>query len=320
MGAWYPSCRENTPRTCSAALAGRMSPMSNPSANVSPATDPGDRLSARLSAAAAPICVGLDPVAERMPEVFRCFAPLEAIGAFCEGVLDGLNGLVPCIKFQSACFERYGASGVSLLERVIHIANDRGYEIILDGKRGDIGISAEHYAAASVATGAHWVTVNGYLGEDGIRPFLEAGLGVFALVRTSNPSANDLQSTRLEDGGTIAGRVARMVSALGSEWRGSSGMSALGAVVGANKVDDAETLRDLMPDQPFLLPGYGAQGGGADGVRAAMRPDGSGVLVTASRSVIYAEPVEQESWIDAIRRAAEEFSADIAAVSDGGDA
>ncbi|MCH2162142.1 MAG: orotidine-5'-phosphate decarboxylase [Phycisphaerales bacterium] len=292
-------------------------PASTP--NIAGITHAGDRLAARLDAA-APICVGLDPVAERMPEAFRNLAPLEAIGAFCDGVLGAISGMVPCVKIQSACFERYGASGVALLEQVINTASGNGFEVILDNKRGDIGITAEHYAAAALGAGAHWVTLNGYLGEDAIRPFLDADLGVFVLVRTSNPSANHLQSTATADGGTIASKVAEMVSGLGADCTGERGISSVGAVVGANKTDDARSLREIMPDQPFLLPGYGAQGGGADGVQAALRPDRRGVLVTASRSVIYAEVEGDEAWTDAVHRAARAFADDVRDAVNGSEA
>lgn len=279
----------------------------------------GDRLAARLDAA-SPVCVGLDPVAERMPEALSGLAPLEAIGAFCEGVLESIVESVPCVKIQSACFERYGASGFALLERVVNAANGKGFEVILDNKRGDIGITAEHYAAAALGTGAHWVTLNGYLGEDAIRPFLDANLGVFVLVRTSNPSGNRLQSTETADGGTVASKVAAMVADLGAGCTGEHGISSVGAVVGANQIDDARSLRERMPDQPFLLPGYGAQGGGADGVRAALRPDRRGVLVTASRSVIYAGTEGEETWTDAVRRAARSFAGEVRDAVNGTDA
>ncbi|MEE2894494.1 MAG: orotidine-5'-phosphate decarboxylase [Planctomycetota bacterium] len=283
--------------------------------------EPGRRLRHRLEKAAAPVCVGLDPVAAHMPDELAGLDPLDAVERFCEGVLAAIRGRIPCVKVQSACFERYGHRGVAVLERVLGSSVEMGFETILDSKRGDIGISASHYAAATAATGAGWVTVNGYLGEDGITPFLDEGLGVFVLVRTRNPSGDEIQSPSCGDG-TVASLVARMVGRLGGD-PPVDALASVGAVVGATKPEAAAALRSVMPRTPFLLPGYGAQGGGADGVRAALDPAGSGVLVTASRSIIRAWQSSDagasagESWTDAVSTAADRFIEEIAGVVDG---
>lgn len=256
-----------------------------------------------------------------MPDELAALDPLDAVERFCEGVLAAIRGRIPCVKVQSACFERYGHRGVAVLERVLGSSVEMGFETILDSKRGDIGISASHYAAATAATGAGWVTVNGYLGEDGITPFLDEGLGVFVLVRTSNPSGDEIQSPSCGDG-TVASLVARMVGRLGGD-PPVDALASVGAVVGATKPEAAAALRSVMPRTPFLLPGYGAQGGGADGVRAALDPAGSGVLVTASRSIIRAWQSSDagassgESWTDAVSTAADRFIEEIAGVVDG---
>lgn len=275
---------------------------------------PGARLAKRLGQATAPVCVGLDPVVERMPSELAGLEPLEAVERFSLGVIDAVKGRVPCLKIQSACYERYGHSGVATLERVIRAAVDAGFETILDAKRGDIGISARHYAVAAAATGAGWITLNGYLGEDGITPFLEEGLGVFVLVRTSNPSGDEVQSPPCE-GGTVASLVGRMVARLGGT-PAPGDVASVGAVVGATKPDSARVLREAMPRTPFLLPGYGAQGGGADGVRAALDDAGGGVLVTASRSIIRAWEADgaDGAWTDSIAAAADRFVEEIASV------
>lgn len=275
---------------------------------------PGAGLSKRLGQATAPVCVGLDPVADRMPSELADLEPLEAVERFSLGVIDAVRGRVPCLKIQSACFERYGHLGVATLERVTAAAVDAGFETILDAKRGDIGISARHYAAAAAATGAGWITLNGYLGEDGIVPFLEEGLGVFVLVRTSNPSGDEVQAPACE-GGTVASLVGRMVARLGGDPPPGE-VASVGAVVGATKPESARLLREAMPRTPFLLPGYGAQGGGADGVRAALDDAGGGVLVTASRSIIRAWETDDSaaSWTDSIASAADRFAGEIAAV------
>ena len=269
---------------------------------------PGSRLAARLRAS-APVCVGLDPVVERLPDAIDAARPVAAIESFSRHVLDAVVGRVPCIKVQSACFERYGAEGVAALERVIRSSVDAGFETILDAKRGDIGISATHYAAAAAATGAHWVTLNGYLGEDGVIPFLEAGLGVFVLVRTSNPSGDEIQSPACGDG-TVASLVARMVDRLGGDVADGD-LASAGAVVGATKPESAAALRQVMPRAPFLLPGYGAQGGGAEGVRAALDEHGGGVVVTASRSIIHAWTDATGLWTAAVSDAAAKMADEI---------
>ena len=278
---------------------------------------PADRLLARIDAAGAPVCVGLDPVAEKLPAVLRPAAgddaAAAAIEAFSCGVVDAVAGIVPAVKVQAACFERHGPAGVAALARVLAHAGRAGdLEVILDFKRGDIGISADHYAAsARGAFRAAWTTVSPYLGSDSLLPFLAGGHGAFALVRTSNPSGDAVQSQRLADGRTVAEMVADLVAGTGAAHVGAAGFSALGAVVGATKREDAAALRARMPGQLFLVPGFGAQGGGVDDVLPCFRSDGRGALVTASRSVIYAFDPADRAWSGAVRRAAEELRAQI---------
>jgi orotidine-5'-phosphate decarboxylase len=153
--------------------------------------------------------------------------------------------------------------------------------------------------------------VSAYLGTDSLLPFLAPGHGAFALVRTSNPSGDALQGLRLADGRTVAESVADLVATTGSAHLGACGFSALGAVVGATKRSDAAALRERMPQQVFLVPGFGAQGGGVDDVLPCFRADGRGALVTASRSVIYAFGPGEPDWRSAVRRAAEELRSQI---------
>ena len=194
---------------------------------------------------AAPVCVGIDPVIDRLPRASRGGCGAEeaaaAIRSFTLGVLDQVAEHVPCVKFQSACFERHGHHGVRVLAETIAAAQARGLEVILDAKRGDIGISADHYAAAcfgaSPAERPDWVTINSYLGADGITPFLERG-GAFALVRTSNPGGDSLQQQQLASGNTVAEHVASMIAEIGCETVGESGYSSLGAVQEINAAYD----------------------------------------------------------------------------------
>lgn len=269
-----------------------------------------------MHACSSPICVGIDPVFSKLPEALRRTSAneVDAIARFSLALLDAVEGIAPAVKPQSACFERYGAEGFAALARVIAAARGR-FEVILDWKRGDIGISSEHYAAGARMLGADWVTANPYLGLDGLRPFLEARLGVFALVRTSNVDGDRVQSCPLAEGGVVADAVATLVAEEGGRWMGQDGSSSLGAVVGATKAVDARRLRALMPSQIFLVPGYGAQGAGPAEAAACFRPDGRGAIITASRSVIYAFDAGTDQWRDAVRDAAQRFANEIAGVA-----
>ncbi len=214
--------------------------------------------------------------------------------------------VAPVVKVQSACYERYGVDGMKALAATLESAREHGYEVILDAKRGDIGISAEHYAAAAFeAARADWVTVNAYLGADGLAPFVKRDHGAFALVRTSNPGGDALQSLRLDDGRLVAEAVADLIAEAGKATIGGAGYSSLGAVVGATKPADAARLRGRMPHTLFLVPGYGAQGGGIADIKPCFNADGRGAIITASRSIIYAFDAGESDWAGSIRRAAE---------------
>ncbi|MCC6322205.1 MAG: orotidine-5'-phosphate decarboxylase [Phycisphaerales bacterium] len=286
-----------------------------------------DRLHEAISRAGTPACVGLDPVYEKLPPSLRRAqsGEAEAILEFCTGVIDAIHDIVPVVKPQSACFERYGQAGVRALRRTIQAAHNRGMLVVLDAKRGDIGVSAEHYAQAAFggeggrpAHAADAVTLNGYLGPDTIEPFLaRQGRGVFVLVRTSNPGSDAVQSQRLADGRTVAELMADQVAELGraADRIGACGLSSVGAVVGATKSAEAGALRARMPETTFLVPGYGAQGGTLDDLKPMLRSTASaadsGVIVNASRSVLYptnpANP-EGSDYRSAIRDAARRFA------------
>ena len=280
-----------------------------------------DALCARVAKIGSATCVGLDPVIDRLPapmvpeRVADHAQCARAIEAFSMGVLSAVATEASAVKIQAACYERYGAEGYAAMGRVLAAANASGLAVILDFKRGDIGISAEHYAASARATGSHWTTINAYLGNDGIAPFLAEGHGAFALVRTSNPSGDALQTLALADGRTVSEAVADMVSALGAASIGASGFSALGAVVGATKRAEIASLRARMPHTIFLVPGYGAQGGTADDVRACFTAPQQGALITASRSVIYPKAGAGVPWEQAIRDAARGFADEIRAIA-----
>ena len=273
-----------------------------------------DRLCSAIESAGAPACVGLDPVLEKLPRAVRDAPTIDAdaIEHFCMGVLEAIDGVIPAVKLQSACFERLGAPGFAVLERVANKAKTMGFIVIYDAKRGDIGVTAAHYTRAAFnVLGADAVTVNPYMGPDAIEAFLApeyADRGVFALVRTSNPGSDAVQSHKLEDGRTVAQMIADHTATLGEANIGKSGYSNVGAVVAATKPEDAAVLRKRMPRQFFLVPGFGAQGGTAETVRALFNTNGQGALITASRSVIYGFEEGDADWLGAVRKAAEGFA------------
>lgn len=291
-----------------------------------------DALLDRIGRHGAPVCVGFDPVYDKLPKAVREGArdDLDAIAEFAAQTMPLFAEHVPCVKFQSACFERYGVAGVGLYEHLTFYAQSLGLLVIGDVKRGDIGSTAEHYAAATLLdpppvddemAGPDAVTVNSYFGVDGLRPFVDVavdeGKGVFALVRTSNPSGDAIQGLELKTGGTVADAVAKIVANLGGEKKyvGKSGYSLLGAVVGATKPGDAARLRKLMPQQLFLVPGFGAQGGSADDVKACFKKDGTGAIITSSRAITYAyKSPHDRNWLTAIEQATLDFKRQVAAI------
>lgn len=279
-----------------------------------------DRLTERIARCGAGLCVGIDPVLERLPgsltEALAHFdeadesAAAAAIGRFADGACRAVAAQAAAVKFQSACFERYGAAGLAAMHRAIGVAKDAGLMVILDAKRGDIGVTAEHYATATIGRPAvDAVTVHGYMGPDTLAPFVDAaadrGKGVFALVRTSNAGADAMQALKLEDGRTVAEAMADVVADAGAQHVGERGYSHVGAVVGATRPDELAAWRARMPRQWLLLPGVGAQGGSVADLREAFDRDGLGALVTASRSVIYAyEGTGAGDWTQPIADAA----------------
>ena len=282
-----------------------------------------DRLLAAIDRKGSPVCVGIDPVYDRLPAALRDGAadPVDAIAAFCFGVLETVADIVPAVKPQIAYFEIHGERGVGLYFDVVRRARELGLIVIGDVKRGDIGSTAAAYAAAHVAPteAPDAVTINGYFGADGIRPFLDAaapiGRGAFVLVRTSNPSAADVQDFTDAAGKRFYEHIAEQVAALGSAQGlvGERGYSCLGAVVGATYPREASRLRALMPRQIFLVPGYGAQGASAADCAAAFDRDGAGAIVNASRSVLYAHqaPGARGDWRECVAAAAAALAEDI---------
>jgi orotidine-5'-phosphate decarboxylase len=212
---------------------------------------------------------------------------------FCCEIVEACAASVIAIKPQLAFFEARGIEGMRALVAVVKLAKRLGLLTIADAKRGDIGPTSAAYAAAFLGAGdfgCDAVTVNPYLGSDAIMPFLRAipqGRGVFTLVKTSNPTSGEFQDLLTAEG-PVWECVARRIHGIGSDFLGENGLSAIGAVVGATYPEHARRARALMPGALILVPGYGAQGATAIDAVAAARADGTGVVVNASRSVVYA--------------------------------
>ncbi len=258
------------------------------------------RLHAACRAKNSVVCVGLDPRFEMLPREFtegRDAGPAARAAAFslwARELLDVVAPLAPVVKPQSAFFEVLGAAGVAALEATVAAARERGLLVILDAKRGDIGSTAAAYAQAHLAAeGADALTVNPYLGRDTLEPFVarcrDAGKGIYVLVKTSNEGSADFQDVGVVDGGLLRDRVASAVAALGATTPAAQdGFRAVGAVVGATYPRELADLRRAMPHAPLLIPGYGAQGGGAQDCRPGFAAGGLGAVVNSSRGLTFA--------------------------------
>lgn len=294
-----------------------------------------DRLIAAIKQKGAPICVGLDPRLEQIPsfiknekisEKGKTFeAAADSFLEFNKGIIDAVADLVPAVKPQFAFYEAYGFSGVRAFEETCKYAQEKGLIVIADAKCNDIGSTAEAYAQAFIGEtdvfgekvanlDCDAVTVNPYLGYDGVKPFIEVckkrGKGIFVLVKTSNHSSSDLQDRMTEDKLRNYEVVAQLLESWGADETGKSGYSSVGAVVGATYPEEAKRLRKLMPHSFFLVPGYGAQGGKAADVQACFNKDGLGALINSSRDIIFAWQkvgANEHNYADAARAAALEM-------------
>ncbi|MDB5352398.1 MAG: orotidine 5-phosphate decarboxylase, subfamily 2 [Planctomycetota bacterium] len=291
-----------------------------------------------------PVVVGIDPRAESLPsrylEQFEATlgGRAEAYRVFGRGVVDVVGGMVPAVKFQAAFYEALGPRGLVALQDTMEYARGKGLLVILDGKRNDIGSTAEAYAQAylgEVALGgtnvAPWdadaLTINPYLGGDGITPFSQVasarGKGLFVLVKTSNPSSRDLQDL-VADGKPIYRHVAESLANWAAPYRDESGYSLVGAVVGATYPEQLAELREALPGVTFLVPGYGTQGGTAKDVAAAFDGEGMGAVVNNSRGLTFAYLRKDlaarfgANWQAAIEAATKEMIDDLAANTPAG--
>ncbi len=301
-----------------------------------------DRLLDAIARKGCPICVGIDPIYDMLPDAVagesgkrdphdldRC---IDSIFAFTTKVLEIVASLVPVVKFQSAYFEKYLWEGVQSYYELIQEAREMGLIVIGDVKRGDIGSTSDAYAAAHLAdldftqldetSTPDAITINPMLGIDTLAPFVNAARefdkGLFVLVRTSNPGSSVTQDVRLADGRTwsemLADSLQPQAEACGI---GSQGFSRLGAVVGATQTQTMTSLRNRIPNSIFLLPGYGTQGATGEMTRAAFT-NGKGAIVSASRSILYAHrdaKYSGKSWEKAVEQSVVDMKNDLATIT-----
>jgi orotidine-5'-phosphate decarboxylase len=285
-----------------------------------------DRLIENVRRKNTPLCVGLDPFPEKIPALFGdAREEIAALERFCEAIVDLAAAHAGVLKPQLGLFEPFGPEGVRVAQHAVSAARAAGMVVILDAKRGDIGTTAEGYARASLggAPGfdADCVTVNPYLGQESIEPFLALAerdkKGVAVLVRTSNPGARDLQDLEVQ-GAPLWRRAAEMIAPHCARLRGASGWSGLMAVAGATWPDEARALRQVLPDSLFLVPGYGAQGASAAEAVAGFVTKAKGReggVVSSSRAVSYPHAAQaarnMEEWRSAIRDAMTAAASDL---------
>lgn len=298
-----------------------------------------DRLIEKIIEMKNPTVVGLDPKLEYVPQYIQrryleddggtLKAAAKAIFAFNQAIIDEIHDIVPAIKPQAAYYEMYGHYGIKALEKTIRYAKLNGMFVITDGKRNDIGATMEAYTNAHLGTvkvcdneiepfSADALTVNGYLGTDGIDPLLkvcrEKDKGIYVLVKTSNPSSGEIQNRLLDNGTPIYALMGDMCEKWGADTIGKYGYSAVGAVVGATYPEQLTELRKRLSHTMFLVPGYGAQGGGAEGLKGGFDENGLGAIVNSSRAVMCAykkEGCDERDFAKAARREAIRMRDDI---------
>ncbi|MCI8281096.1 MAG: orotidine-5'-phosphate decarboxylase [Lachnospiraceae bacterium] len=299
-----------------------------------------DKLIAKIQKTHAPVVIGLDPMLSYVPEhilkkSYQEFGETlegaaEAIWQFNKEIIDKTYDLVPAVKPQSAMYEQFGVSGMQVFERTVAYCQEKDLVVIGDVKRGDIGSTSSAYAAGhlgKVKVGnkeyapfhEDFITVNPYLGSDGINPFIdvckEEKKGLFILVKTSNPSSGEFQD-RLVDGRPLYEWVGEQTAKWGEGHMGDT-YSYIGAVVGATYPQVGKVMRKLMPKSFLLVPGYGAQGGQGKDLVHYFNEDGLGAIVNSSRGIIAAYKQEQyakfgpEHFAEAARAATEAMIADI---------
>lgn len=270
------------------------------------------RLIEKITQMQNPSVVGLDSLLDYIPqhikdEKFATYgdtfdAAAQSILEYNKAIIDQICDIVPAVKPQAAYYEMYSWQGMWALCETVKYAQEKGMIVIMDGKRNDIGSTMQAYAKAHLGTstvngkelsafGSDMLTVNGYLGSDGVNPLLpicdEQDKGIFVLVKTSNPSSGELQDQKIGDK-SIYETMGAMCEQWGSQTENNYGYSRVGAVVGATYPEQLAEMRQKMPHTFFLVPGYGAQGGGANDVAGAFDKNGLGAIVNSSRAILTA--------------------------------
>lgn len=276
-----------------------------------------DKLICKIKETNNPTVMGLDPRYDMLPKCIKekYSGSVEEIAQgileYNKALIDATYDVIPAIKPQMAFYEMFGIEGIKCLKETCKYAKEKGMIVIVDAKRGDIGSTAAGYSNAYLGKtpmgeieesffDADFLTVNPYLGIDGVKPFVEDckkyDKGIFILVKTSNPSSGELQDLKLENGKTIYETVGSLVEKWGEEVRGENEYSSVAAVVGATYPEQLESLRQQMPHTFFLIPGYGAQGGKAEDIALGFDKKGLGGIVNSSRSLMCA--YKSDRWKD----------------------
>lgn len=314
-----------------------------------------DNITKRISTINSLLCAGFDPTFASLPAFALSEAKRESnqegflykvLMETFTAALEGLTPLVACVKPNAAFFEQFGVGGYRALRDIAGLCKRAGVPVILDAKRGDIASSALAYANAYLephtingepveVVYADALTINPFLGFDTLIPFIEScsrqGKGVFILVKTSNPGSQDIQDYPLNEAtirdvtspwqannlDSISMRIAREVARLGEQLVGESGLSSVGAVIGATHPDEAVLLRTLMPRAIFLVPGFGAQGGSAEQATAGLISSRSGTLVNMSRGLFHLDSqLSRRDWIEELTRRATEANRQLVVAAD----
>lgn len=270
-----------------------------------------DRLQERI-AKTSPVCVGLDPMLGKLPQGIT--KDVDGARQFCIGIIDAVKDIACAVKPQLAYFELLGWQGMKALYEVSAYAKSQGLIVIADGKRNDIGSTCDAYAEAYLGADTPFdaLTVTPYLGSDGVLPFAarcsKNSKGMYVLVKTSNDSSGELQDLPTGDE-VVHEYLAQLVESWAAQQLGAKTLSSVGAVVGATYPEELKYLRTIMPHVPFLIPGYGAQGGSAEDCRHGFLSDGTGAVVNSARAILYASA--KQDWQQAAGNAAEDMAKDL---------
>lgn len=280
-----------------------------------------DNLIEKIKQMDNPTVMGLDPRYDMIPACITSKYDKTIEGAslaiieFNKALIDATCDIIPAVKPQIAFYEMFGIPGMLAFKETCEYARKKGMIVIIDAKRGDIGSTAEGYSNAFIGRtplgdkkqaiyDADFVTVNPYLGSDGIKPFIkdcqEYGKGIFIILKTSNPSSSELQDIKTEEGQEIYKHMGKLINEWGKDLVGENGYSSVSVVVGATHPKQLQELRELMPNAFFLIPGYGAQGGKAEDIALGFDKNGIGGIINASRSLMcaYKKDIWKEKYTE----------------------